>query len=270
MGLFERAKGGLLDADAIRDGLNTKRVGRLVRVLPETTSTNDEVLARADDRAADGLAVLAEQQTSGRGRMGRQWVSPRGASVLCSVLVFLDDTPAWMSRTTLIGGVAAYDAARPWAPDAITIKWPNDLLVSARKLGGVLVESRPVGGATRAFAIGVGINCLQQDAHWPAELRGRATSLEIESDRPVDRVVVVRALLTALDTWLCDPAAWDDEQLKAAWVARASILGQRIRLRCDGREYAGSAIDIDPSAGLLVELDRGRRQYFDPARTTLL
>lgn len=261
---------GILSVKQIAKGLNVARAGREIRVLPETGSTNDEALNHAEDRARDGLAVFAEYQTAGRGRLGRRWASPRGASLLCSVLVFLEDTPAWISRVTLIGAISACDAARAAGAAGAEIKWPNDVVVGQRKLGGVLVETRRADEGVRAYAIGIGLNCLQQAAHWPAELRDAATSLDEQSPRPIDRASVARALLEKLDAWLATPIRWDDEALKEAWRQLARPLGSRIHLRSDGREFAGSVIDIDPAAGLIIELDGGGRRLFEPARTTVL
>lgn len=261
---------GRLSRESVCRGLTPRRVGRVIRVLDETGSTNEDVLSAAADRSLDGLVVLAEHQRAGRGRLGRQWLSPRGASVLCSALVFLDEAPAWACRATLIGAVAACDAARAAGVGAAEIKWPNDVVVRSKKLGGVLVESRRTDAGHVAYAIGVGINCLQRPAHWPPELRGKATSLDAESDQPVDRALVARTLIATLDDWLATPQQWDDADLKEAWRRRARGVGGRVRLRSDGREFAGSVIDIDPAAGLVVELDTGGRRHFDPARTTLL
>jgi len=261
---------GVLSEASIRDRLDVGRVGRVMRMLPETTSTNDEALAAVGDASADGLVVFAEHQTAGRGRLGRHWVAPRGASLLCTALVFLDDDPAWQCRTTLIGALATCEAARTGGADTAEIKWPNDVVVGEKKVGGVLVESRAGGPSSRAYAIGVGINCLQQPGHWPEDLRDRATSLEIESAHAVDRAAVARTLLTVFDRWFATPRTWDDEALKQAWLHRARPLGARVRLLCDRREFTGSVIDIDPSAGLIVELDGGGRRHFDPARTAVL
>jgi BirA family biotin operon repressor/biotin-[acetyl-CoA-carboxylase] ligase len=170
----------------------------------------------------------------------------------------------------LIGAVAACDAIRSAAAVPTDIRWPNDLVVHGRKVGGVLVESRPRNEGGRVFVAGIGINCLQQTAHFGSELRGRATSLEIESPGPVDRAGVARSLVQALDAWLADAGPDLCETVRAAWLARADGLGQAIRLRHGGQEYSGVVLDLDPTSALVVQLDQGGRMLFEADGTTVL
>ena len=282
-----------LTPEKLRQGWLPRRVGRRILVLPETTSTNAAALDAADrlqeGREAgeargpdvDGLVVLADYQTAGRGRQGRRWLSPRGASVLCSVLL-MQEGQDMAGVLTLASAVAACDAIRSATTVTPAIKWPNDLRVSGRKLGGILVESRHVrtdrsadghrsdGVAPRAWVVGIGINCLQQTGHFPPELRGLATSLELETSHPVDRVKVARELLRSLDRWLAKPARPGDGAIHAAWMDYVEPIGQRVRLLCRGREYTGRTVAIDPVGGLIVQADGGRQEWFDPMLTTLL
>ncbi len=261
---------GMLCAEDIGRGLEVRRIGRRITVLSETESTND--VALADDGGEDGLAVFAEYQTRGRGRLGRRWSSPRGASVLCSVRLL--DCPRTAQSSfgpavlTLAAGVAVCDAAASAAPDlSPTLRWPNDVVVNGKKLAGVLIEScwRPGG---RACAIGIGVNCLQQRGHFERDLGGLATSLEAESRHPICRLTVARRLLVELDRWLADPP--DLTALRQAWLDRAEPLGQHIHVRQGGDDFLGTTVDLDPTAGLIVQLDGGGRRAFDPATTTLL
>ncbi len=162
---------GPLRMAEIRAGLAGKRIGRRIEFLESTTSTNDvawQFLAGPD---ADGLAVLADHQSAGRGRHRRFWHSPRGASLLCSVAL-IENAPAWTgSQLALLAGIAACDAIRLTTDIVPSIKWPNDLLVRDRKVGGVLVESEMRADAT-ALVVGVGINCLQQATHLPDDASG--------------------------------------------------------------------------------------------------
>ncbi len=259
----------VLDAEQIQRELDTRRVGRRVQVLSESASTNEVVLTSVDRDDADGLAVLADYQTAGRGRLGRTWESPRAASVLCSVLL-IEPASGGLDpgMLTLAAGVAAGDAVTAVAPDIVlTIRWPNDVFVGVRKLAGVLIESRtvPIG---RAYAVGVGINCLQHRRHFDRTLRKRATSLEAESRYPVSRLAVARQLLIELDRWLA--LRPDGQALREAWLERAEPLGQHLHLRQAGHDYVGRTVDVDPTAGLTVELDSGGRRVFDPATTSRL
>lgn len=261
----------VLSGDRIADGLCPVRVGRAIRTLGDTTSTNDVVLAAAAaDEPCDGLAVFAEHQTAGRGRQGRPWLSPRGAAVLCSVLLIEPDDVARVGSLTLAAGVAVCDAVHETTMIAPLLRWPNDVIASGRKLAGILAESRPLGGGRRAWAVGVGINVYQQRGHFPPDLRDVATSLELLTHEPVDRTRVARELLRQLDMWLLAACAGRADEVRAAWLERAEPFGQRVRVVSDGTTFEGRTIDVDPEAGLLLQLESGGRRWFNATYAHLL
>ena len=169
---------------------------------------------------------------------------------------------------TLAAGVATCDAVVAAATDIeATIRWPNDVCVRGRKLAGTLIESRSLQGE-RAYVIGVGVNCLQHAGHFDESLRGLATSLEAESRDVISRLTVARRLLIELDRWLAERP--DAQALRQAWLDRAEPLGQHIHLRQAGHDYVGVTVDVDPAAGLVVQLAGGGRRVFDPATTSLV
>jgi len=245
------------------------RLGRNVLLFNEIESTNACLLARAAE-LPDGTVACAEYQTAGRGRLGRSWEAPRGAAVLISVLLKEPADSRLVALATLVGALAACEAIEQATLCRPTVRWPNDIVLSGRKAGGVLVESTPVPpAATRALAIGVGINCLQQRGHFAGALAHTATSLEIESPQPVDRGAVARHLLECLDAHLASPATEHDARaILAAWKRRCEDLGAHVSLQHDRHTYAGTVLDIDDNGDLLVQLDEGARRYFAAATTT--
>ncbi|HUU84343.1 MAG TPA: biotin--[acetyl-CoA-carboxylase] ligase [Phycisphaerae bacterium] len=283
---------GRLHLERIVSGLSLRRVGRAtvpgpnVRILDSVSSTNDSAWARLNDPEADGLVILAEHQSRGRGRLGRDWLSPRGASILASVLLLEPGTGAADgpgvrgAQLGLAAAVACCDAVARATDVRIQIKWPNDLVYEGRKLGGILVESRTCGPeptpaeataplATTAYVVGLGINCLQHRRHFPEELRDRATSLDLIAGGPIDRCALSRAVLVELDRWYADASACTGDVVRRAWLNRAAPLGQRVRLHHAGKVYTGHVIDVDPTASLVVQLDEGGRRLFDAASTTI-
>ncbi len=259
-----------LDAAQIRQALPVRRVGRIVRVVSEAGSTNDLAFAQGGDPDHDGLAVFADYQTAGRGRIGRRWLAPRGAAVLGSVLLFEHDDPARPGRLVLIAGMAVCQAVSAVAHDVEpVIRWPNDVLVGGRKLAGILVESKLL-PQRRAYVVGIGINCHQTPGHFPPEFREHATSLEIASDHPVARLDLARQLLIELDRYLAPGESLSDGELCDRWLAHAQSMGQRVHLRQGGRTYVGRTLQIDPTGSLTIELEPGGRRVFDAATTTVL
>ncbi|UCG32407.1 MAG: biotin--[acetyl-CoA-carboxylase] ligase [Phycisphaerales bacterium] len=238
-------------------------------MVSECTSTNDLAL-QGSGEGGDGEVFLAERQTAGRGRLGRRWEAPRASSVLCSVRLLEKYSVARWVHLSLAAGIAVHDAVRQAAAVSATLRWPNDLMVGDRKLAGILIEARPHRANLHVAAVGVGINCLQHRGHFPPELRGRATSLDMESSQPIDRREVVRCLIAALDHWLDPEVLTDPQRLKDEWCGRSRLIGLRVRLRERDRVYEGIVVDLDPNAGILVALDEGVQRLFCPLTTSSL
>jgi BirA family biotin operon repressor/biotin-[acetyl-CoA-carboxylase] ligase len=276
----------LTEADLFPGG-RLKRLGRCVHVFDELDSTNAFLLARAGE-LPDGTVVATEYQSAGRGRHGRRWQAPRGSSILLSVLL-LEPTDSALclggggresgpaaAPATLLAALAASEAIEASSDCHAVLRWPNDLAVGGRKMGGVLAESTPVRPAdlgrpgTRAVVIGLGINCLQQRGHFRGELAETATSLEIESSQPADRVAIARALLVRMDVHLASCREVGDgwEQIRAAWKSRCDDLGRHVKLQHDGQVFSGTVLDITVDGDLLVQLDQGGRRRFGSATTT--
>ena len=260
---------GRLVKERLVSSLRTQRIGRTVEVFDDLDSTNRYVLDLPPDRALDGLVVLAEHQGAGKGRHGRSWHCPRGAGILCTVALCCQPDELDANLLSLVVPIAVCDGLHAATDVRCEIKWPNDIVVNRRKLAGVLIESRPDAEESTRYAVGFGINCLQHPGHFPPELRGRATSLDGESHRPIQRADVLLSVLTALDAWLARSDSWNPADIRACWKERAWGLGERIHVRHDGRLFAGNLIDIDPTAAILVQLDEGGRRLFHAANTTI-
>jgi BirA family transcriptional regulator, biotin operon repressor / biotin---[acetyl-CoA-carboxylase] ligase len=248
------------------------RLGRAVHLHASIASTNQFLLERAA-ALPDGAVAWAEHQTAGRGRLGRRWMAPRGSAILLSILLHEPPDSPLLSRAALLAAVAACEAVSATTDCTPGVRWPNDVVIGPRKLGGVLAESCALSGAhgpQRALVIGIGLNCLQQRGHFPEELAGKATSLECESHAPIHRAVIAAALLARLDTWLVALAGGDWAPLRAAWQARCGDVGTRVTLSHDGRTFAGTALAVADDGDLLVQLDEGGRRQFAAATTTRL
>lgn len=236
--------------------------------LEEIDSTN-AFLAGAARAGGDGQIAIAESQTAGRGRFGRRWTAPRGAGVLMSVLVREPADSALRKLGGAVGAVAAIEAIRSLTDSAPSIRWPNDVTIAGAKVAGVLAEVVALSATQIGVIIGVGVNCLQQRAHFPDDLREKATSLEIESTAAIDRHAVGAALATHLDRWLAATRQADFAvRLLANWRAACRDIGSRVTLRQNGRTFAGVIDRIEGDAALIVRLDDGGERRFEPETTT--
>lgn len=262
----------LSHADLLPDG-PLRRLGTRLLLFSEIESTNAFLLAQAAG-LPDGTLAFAELQTQGRGRLGRRWIAPRGSSVLCSALLIEPPQPHRAELLPLLAGLAAAEAIELASGISPQLRWPNDLTVRGRKLGGVLIESMQlsahslIGGPARAVAIGIGLNVLQQQGHFPNELAEKATSIEIVSPNAVDRAVVARSLIERLDHHLIKSLIAPPEVLRSAWLARCEDVGTRVRLLHDGAEFEGTIIDLDLQGDLVVQLDQGGVRCFRGAATS--
>jgi BirA family biotin operon repressor/biotin-[acetyl-CoA-carboxylase] ligase len=206
-------------------------------------STNRHALTAARAGAADGLVVVADEQTAGRGRLGRTWESPPGASLLVSVLLRRGHphTHALMAAALALAGaveeVAGVDAR---------LKWPNDLVVGDRKLAGLLADAE-------GDAVVVGAGCNVNWDSFPAELAATATACNLETGHPVDRDELLDAFLDALERTSARGAAVVPE-----YSARLATIGRRVRVEpIRGDDLVGTAVAVTGDGALVVRDDGG-------------
>jgi BirA family biotin operon repressor/biotin-[acetyl-CoA-carboxylase] ligase len=246
-------------ADTLAARFAGSRFGRPVVALEEVESTNDEAWARARAGAPEGLLVVAERQTRGRGRGGNAWFSPPYVGVWASMLLRPHWPPARVPLLPLAAGLAAARAAESVGA-RVGLKWPNDLVAvdgSGRKAGGVLVESRQEEGGAWAVVVGVGVNANSVEEDFPPPLRGRATSLARLAGRPVSREDFLVALVGELGAAYERLERAGESQLLDEWRQRAVIFGRPVRVKGGGAEIQGVARDLVDDGSLLVRLDSG-------------
>lgn len=241
-----------LDERAVRDEVTRARPWRELVVVAETASTNDDVARLARAAAAEGVVVVAEHQTAGRGRLSREWVSPPYAGITFSALV----RPAvpverWPWLPLLAGLATARAVAATGGVDA-RVKWPNDVLVGGRKVAGLLAEV--VDGAV---VIGVGINVSTTRAELP---RADASSVSAERGSAVDRGRLLCAVLRRLgEDYLAWQAAADGgAALRASYLERCDTVGRNVRVDVPGvAPVVGRAVDVDALGRLVVATPDG-------------
>jgi BirA family transcriptional regulator, biotin operon repressor / biotin---[acetyl-CoA-carboxylase] ligase len=214
-----------------------------VRWFAELDSTNRYLVDEARAGAPAGTVVVADHQTAGRGRLGRTWVAPPGASLLTSVL--LRPTLSAERRHLLVAAAALAMAEAVEATTGVVagLKWPNDLLVGERKLCGVLAEA-----AADALVVGLGVNVEWTDV--PAELATVATACNLEGGRPTERRVLLDSFLARYADRLADLAA-----ARTAYEARLLTRGRRVRVEQADGELVGTATGVDDAGRLVVAHD---------------
>ncbi|MBM7645265.1 BirA family biotin operon repressor/biotin-[acetyl-CoA-carboxylase] ligase [Scopulibacillus daqui] len=242
----------------IRAGLETERLGHRLVCKDELPSTQKEAQHLAEDGAEEGTVVLAEEQTSGRGRLGRQWHSPKGAGIWMSLIIRPDIQINKAPQFTLLTAAAVVKAVKRATGLDCEIKWPNDILYKGKKFVGILTECQAEAADVKAIIIGIGINVNTDIEDFPDELKDIATSLRIEAGKTFDRAEIIQAILKEIESLY---KMYMDEGfhfIKLLWESYAISLGKKIYARkTNGDVIYGLAQGIDDEGVLLLRDDDG-------------
>ena len=243
------------DRRGFERSLTTRRLGRTLIARAETPSTNDLAWEALATGAPDGTVVVADAQPGGRGRDGRAWHLAPGKGLALSLVLHQGCDRRQAGTLPLVAGLALARALDGLGV-ATTLKWPNDLLVGARKLAGILCESRRLPSGTDAAVIGVGVNVSQQQSDFPVALHGIATSLALEGRRAT-REAVAAAFLNALEPLWTEHQEGGRAAVLDAWRRRAGYWGRMVTVRTPSGSLSGIARDLSPDGGLVLRLEGG-------------
>lgn len=242
------------DMEGLRSRI-TGDIGKNIVLLEKVDSTNTFALNLPD--AAHGTAVVAEEQTVGRGRQGRRWVSPPGRNICLSVILRPQLRPEEATLLTLLAGVACCEAVRGVTGLPVGIKWPNDLMLRGRKMGGILTELKTGSGSIQVAVIGIGINVNAREKDFPPELCDIATSVLIETGMEHDLERLAAEILNRIDAWYSTLLLDGRQPLINAWRGLSVTLGQRVRVVTGNESLVGTAEEIDELGRLILRLESG-------------
>jgi BirA family biotin operon repressor/biotin-[acetyl-CoA-carboxylase] ligase len=237
--------------------LETRRLGRRVLVFDQVDSTNIQAAALSEDRANDGVVLLANEQTAGRGQHGRTWTCRRGLGVLMSVLLF---PPAAVRRPVILAAWAANtvcETIRQATGLQAKIKWPNDVLIQGRKVCGILIEQ------ARSTVVGIGLNVNQSAESFAAAALPQAGSLALFTGQTIECGQVARLLIRLLDEEYDRLCEGDFATLEASWKWRTGLLGKQVVVECANGLHRGRLRDLRWQ-GLDLESAPGERLQLPP------
>ena len=245
---------GIYNETTIADQIHTKWAGKTVHFARETDSTNLWIKRLAKEGASEGTLALAEFQSAGRGRLGRSWEVPEGTSVMMSILLRPKFEPQYAPTLTLVMGMAVAKAVKNLGFD-VSIKWPNDVVVSHKKICGILTEMGVRDGKIDYAVIGVGINVNIKE--FPEEMADKATSLYLESGKEFDRSQIPGLVMEAFEKYYEKFAATCDlSGLKEEYESILANYNQPVRVLAK-EPYEGVARGITDGGELLVEKTDG-------------
>lgn len=242
----------ILTYEEIREYLNTEFIGRNIYYFDTTDSTNIRAKEIANDEK-EGTVLIAEEQTSGRGRLGRSWISPKGKGIWMSIILKPNVEPMKLPKITLIGAAAVHKALRNIGIEA-KIKWPNDILIDGKKVCGILTEMSGELNMVNYVVMGIGINVNLDEEDIPDELKNIATSLQISIGRKINRKELTANILNEFEKLYIKFKEKDDiEEVLRICRENSILLGEEVKVIRGDNIRIGKALDINDNGELVVK-----------------
>jgi BirA family biotin operon repressor/biotin-[acetyl-CoA-carboxylase] ligase len=242
-----------MNVDRLQEGLRTKQFGKRIIFLREANSTNDYAKELASYGAEGGAIVIAESQIAGRGRLGREWISPKGGLYL-SIILRPKISVNEAVKLVFVASLAVANVLRAVYRLKVETKWPNDVLINGKKVCGILAETNTTGEKVNYTVIGVGVNAnfAVKDA-LPKELVKTSTSLEDETGRKIRFEELFQALIERLeslyDLFLKEGFA----PILSEWKKYAGFFGKRVEVTSGAKKLSGAAVDVDSDGSLILK-----------------
>lgn len=257
-----------------RDFLLTHVGGGLwkeIIVHDSVESTNNLALSlSAEGSLASGTALIADLQTGGKGRLGRRWISPAGMNIYMSLIIQPDLEPKELTMLTVLAGVSSVTALSKICSIPISIKWPNDLMISDKKLGGILTEVRADSDGISVAVIGIGININMCSKNFPEEIKDLATSIRVAAGISYSRNEIICQILRDFEQWYDILKKEGRGKLLDAWRKYSSTLGRTVMATVGQTSVSGIAEDINDSGMLLLRTPSGQQVTISAGDITLL
>jgi len=250
----------LLLPQEVRNGLKTSTMGCQVFSYQRVRSTNEVALQRAQNGAPEGTLVLAEEQTSGKGRLGRVWYSPPRVGLWASLILRPRMAPSRVFQLAICGALAVAETVYRRTHLPVRVKWPNDVLIRGKKVAGVLTETQLDQEEVRFVILGMGMNVNQDSLGFPEDLRAKATSLRIELGRTVFRIPLLQDVLFQFEQMYHHFQDHGLAPFLDRWRQLSLVLDQWVTVQVGEKKISGLAVDIEETGALVLEVASGKRR----------
>ena len=234
-------------------------IGRKIIILESTSSTNDVAIEIGrKEKTPEGTVIIADEQKKGRGRFGRNWISPPGVNLYFTVILKPTLFPANISIITLAAAVAVASSVREYTGLGAEIKWPNDILIHGRKICGILVEMKSMGERIDLMNVGIGLNVNMNLDTLPEDIRSFTTSLKTESRSDIDRCVLLNVILNKLERIYKMILDGDKQTLINEWIRLNCTTGKEVSVQSQNSIIRGVAESVNDNGELRIRLESGK------------
>jgi BirA family biotin operon repressor/biotin-[acetyl-CoA-carboxylase] ligase len=250
----------MISVETVQSKLKTSTFGKKILAFETIDSTNNCARAISGDLTPEGTVVVAESQTSGRGRLGRSWSAEAGANLTFSIVLRPGEVAEGANLLPLLAAVAVSRAVREVTGQETECKWPNDLLIHGKKFCGILLEAEVTEEGLSSVIAGIGINVNQMK--FPPEFADRATSLKLVTGKTVERERLLRSVLEHFETLYRSARAEHYREIPRLWVSTSRMVGSRVEVETEGRILQGRVEGIAQDGGLRLLTASGERTLY--------
>jgi BirA family biotin operon repressor/biotin-[acetyl-CoA-carboxylase] ligase len=259
-----------LDPEFLKKKLAGKMVGHCLHYYEEIGSTNDEAFRLGEEGAQEGTVLIAERQSSGKGRMQRRWYSPPGANIYTSVILRPPVGTIRVTQIPIAAGVAAAETLNEFCPDKARIKWPNDVLIGGKKVCGILAQIKMSGQAVDFIVVGIGINVNLEREQFPQDIQEIATSMVMEAGREISRPEVIIRLYENMAKWYRELTRNGFNTVRERWLNLSEMIGRTVSVMFQNETVRGKAVGLDEDGALILRNANNQNMTVSAGDATIL
>ncbi|MBI2428488.1 MAG: biotin--[acetyl-CoA-carboxylase] ligase [Ignavibacteriales bacterium] len=248
----------MMTKNEITENLTTTVFAKSVYTFETIDSTNTFAKSLPQHKGPHGTLIIADEQTSGRGRMQREWISTKGKNLLFTLVFYPEFGMEKISLLPFVGSLAVTDAIETVTGLSATCKWPNDVLINNKKVCGMLLETSTGNSPANKVILGIGVNVNQED--FPEELKHKASSLKNESGIEIDRVRLLQKILEELENRYDQLSFFPPQQLLHDWRLKALLFGKKITVLESEFSFNATAIDVAEDGSLIIQTEDGQKR----------
>lgn len=237
---------------SFKQSLTGKFIGNRLHYYEEIGSTNDEAFRLGVGGAPEGTLLIAESQSAGKGRMQRVWHSPAGTNIYTSIILRPTFEPSSAPQISIAAGVAAAETLSLYCPGRVCLKWPNDILIGAKKVCGILAQMKMSESAIDFVVVGIGINVNMNYEQFPEDIQEIATSMAIETGREISRLELIISLYENLTKWYKQLQQNGFGRIKEKWLSLSSMIGKPVSVMFREEAISGKAVGLDEDGSLIL------------------